>query len=238
MDITKEVKEVIKILEEILKESSRIDSESLEDDSGGHTKEIAENAQERTLVLAVGHSRELDAGAVAYDGETYEWHYNTDLAQKIKEYLPKHINTTIINSYEGDSYTESMRWLKRTVDPLNADLVCELHFNSFSNPNVSGHEMLYWNSSSKGLIAASNINDAMNKDFPSNTDRGVKNVYHGERGAGFLFGPNAPCVIIEPFFGSNPDEWKAFGETETTFNTLAKTLARGISITLSYSTPY
>ena len=235
MDIKDELTEAIRLLESI---RSRIDSESLSDNSGGHTPKISKSAQERTLVLAVGHSRELDAGAVAFDDETYEWHYNTKLAKKIKEYLPKHINTTIINSYEGDSYTESMRWLKKTVDPLNADLVCELHFNSFSNPNVNGHEMLYWNSSSKGLIAASNINDAMNEDFPGNTDRGVKKVTHGERGAGFLYGPKAPCVIIEPFFGSNPDEWKAFGETETTFNALAKTLARGISITLSYSKPY
>jgi len=235
MDIKDELTEAIRLLESI---RSRIDSESLSDNSGGHTPKISKSAQERTLVLAVGHSRELDAGAVAYDGETYEWHYNTTLSQKIADYLPKHINTTIINHYEGDSYTESMRWLKKTVDPLNADLVCELHFNSFSNPNVNGHEMLYWNSSSKGLIAASNINDAMNEDFPENTDRGVKKVTHGERGAGFLYGPKAPCVIIEPFFGSNPDEWKAFGETETTFNALAKTLARGISITLSYSKPY
>ena len=235
MDIKDELNEAIRLLERI---RTRIDSESLLGDSGGHTQEIPKDAQERNLVLAVGHSRELDSGAVAYDGETYEWHYNTQLAQKISEYLPSHINTTIINYYEGDSSTESMRWLKRTVDPLNAALVCELHFNSFSSPKVKGHEMLYWRTSSKGLIAASNINDAMNEDFPGNKDRGLKDVYHGMRGAGFLSGPKAPCVIIEPFFGSNPDEWNAFGETESTFNALAKTLARGISITLSYSVSY
>lgn len=230
MDIKEQLAEVIRILGEI---RSRIDSESLSDNSGGKAQEISKNAQERILVLAVGHSRELDAGAVAYDRETYEWHYNTKLAKKIKEYLPDHIQTTIINHYEGNSYTESMRWLKKTVDPLNADLLCELHFNSFSNPNVNGHEMLHWHSSLKGSVAATNLNNAMKKAFPENTDRGVKKVTHGERGAGFLCGPKAPCVILEPFFGSNPDEWEAFGETEETFNALAKTLARGISITLS-----
>lgn len=230
MDIKEQLAEVIRILGEI---RSRIDSESLSDNSGGKAQEISKNAQERILVLAVGHSRELDAGAVAYDRETYEWHYNTKLAKKIKEYLPDHIHTTIINHYEGNSYTESMRWLKKTVDPLNADLLCELHFNSFSNPNVNGHEMLHWHSSLKGSVAATNLNNAMKKAFPENTDRGVKKVTHGERGAGFLCGPKAPCVILEPFFGSNPDEWEAFGETEETFNALAKTLARGISITLS-----
>lgn len=230
MDIKEQLAEVIRILGEI---RSRIDSESLSDNSGGKAQEISKNAQDRILVLAVGHSRELDAGAVAYDRETYEWHYNTKLAKKIKEYLPDHIQTTIINHYEGNSYTESMRWLKKTVDPLNADLLCELHFNSFSNPNVNGHEMLHWHSSLKGSVAATNLNNAMKKAFPENTDRGVKKVTHGERGAGFLCGPKAPCVILEPFFGSNPDEWEAFGETEETFNALAKTLARGISITLS-----
>ena len=230
MDIKEQLAEVMRILGEI---RSRIDSESLSDNSGGKAQEISKNAQDRILVLAVGHSRELDAGAVAYDRETYEWHYNTKLAKKIKEYLPDHIQTTIINHYEGNSYTESMRWLKKTVDPLNADLLCELHFNSFSNPNVNGHEMLHWHSSLKGSVAATNLNNAMKKAFPENTDRGVKKVTHGERGAGFLCGPKAPCVILEPFFGSNPDEWEAFGETEETFNALAKTLARGISITLS-----
>lgn len=235
MDIKDELNEAIRLLEEI---RSRIDSESLLDDSGGHTQEIPKDAQERNLVLAVGHSRDLDVGAVACDGETHEWDYNTKLAKKIKEYLPKHINTTIIQHYQGKSYTESMRWLSKTVDPLNADLVCELHFNSYNDPNVSGHEMLYWRKSSKSLVAASNINEALNEDFPGNKDRGLKDIYHGMRGAGFLSGPKAPCVIIEPFFGSNPDEWNAFGETESTFNALAKTLARGISVTLSYSVPY
>ena len=234
MDIKDEITEAIRLLEGI---RSRIDSESLLKDSGGHTQETSKNAQKRNLVLAVGHSRELDSGAVAYDGETYEWQYNTKLAHKIAEYLPDHINTTVINSYDGQSYTESMKWLKRTVDPLNADLVCELHFNSYSNTHPKGHEMLHWYSSMKGLIAATNLSDAMKEAFPNNTNRGVKGVKHGMRGAGFLSGPKAPCVIIEPFFGSNPDEWKAFGETETTFNTLAKTLAQGIAITLSYSTP-
>jgi len=39
-------------------------------------------------------------------------------------------------------------------------------------------------------------------------------------------------VILEPFFGSNNPEWEFFISEEGT-DTLAKTLAKGIAITLS-----
>lgn len=225
------IEKAITILQGILDKSHRSDSESLLEPWASFIREPLEMPRERNLVLAVGHSRENDHGAVGYDNETYEWHYNSKLAYLIADYLPRHIKTTIINHYEGDTYTESMEWLTDAVDPLNADLVCELHFNSYNEPSVNGYEMLYWYNSKKGQKAANTLIESMRQDFPDRTCRGSKAITHGERGAGFLSGPKAPCVILEPFFGSNPQEWMLFSELEQ--KSLAKTLARGIAITLS-----
>lgn len=233
MDMTtnEEIKQAITILQGILDKSHRSDSESLLGSPAGDTPKTPKEAQERNLVLAVGHSREGDHGALGYDKETHEWHYNSKLAYMIADSLPRHIKTTVINHYEGDSYNEAMTWLKGHVDPLNADLVCELHFNSYDTPNVHGYEMLYWHSSKNGRKAANNLIDAMRTDWPERLNRGAKGVASGGRGAGFLKGPKAPCVILEPFFGTNPREWLLFSELET--EALAKTLARGIAVTLS-----
>ena len=233
MDLRREtIGEIMEMLQEMRDSGTRMRSESLLDATEGHAKKAAEKVTKRTLVLAVGHSRENDLGALGADGEAYEWHYNSKLAYKIATALPMHIKTTVINHYEGDTYSESMRWLKGKVDPLHADLVCELHFNSSINPKANGYEMLHWHSSKKGREAADNLIDAMSKGYPDRTNRGAKGVAKGGRGAGFLKGPKAPCVILEPFFGSNNPEWEFFISEEGT-DTLAKTLAKGIAITLS-----
>jgi len=233
MDLRREtIGEIMEMLQEMRDSGTRMRSESLLGKTEGHTQESTEKVTERNLVLAVGHSRENDLGAVGADKETYEWHYNSKLAYKIATALPSHIKTTVINHYEGDTYSESMRWLKGKVDPLNAHLVCELHFNSSVNPKANGYEMLHWHSSTKGREAADNLIDAMSKGYRDRTNRRAKGVTKGGRGAGFLKGPNAPCVILEPFFGSNKPEWEFF-ISEQGMDKLAKTLAQGIAITLS-----
>jgi len=221
MDINT-VNEIITMLEEYRDSGLRMDSERVLEAPLGEPRK-------QRLVLAVGHSRAKDNGAVGLDGVTSEWAYNRALAHFINLYLDESIDVTIVDVYKGDSYGDAMMNLKLAVDPLKADLVVELHFNSFSDPNANGYEALYWHTSLRGRTAADAFIDVFETCFPDNLNRGAKPVTDtNQRGARFLKTLKAPCVILEPFFGSNPKEWEMFNDTHGK-QQLGKTIATGIN---------
>lgn len=221
MDINT-VNEIITMLEEYRDSGLRMDSERVLESPLGEPRK-------QRLVLAVGHSRAKDNGAIGLDGVTSEWTYNRALAHFINLYLDESIDVTIVDVYKGDSYGDAMMNLKLAVDPLKADLVVELHFNSFSDPNANGYEALYWHTSLRGRTAADAFIDVFETCFPDNLNRGVKPVTDtNQRGARFLRTLEAPCVILEPFFGSNPKEWEMFNDTHGK-QQLGKTIATGIN---------
>ena len=206
MDI-KTVNDIIAMLEEYRDSGLRMDSERVLDGPVGEPRK-------QRLVLAVGHSRANDKGAVGWDGNLTEWAYNRTLAHFINLYLDESIDVTIIDKYQGDSYTEAMANLKRSVDPLGADLVVELHFNAYKSQEANGYEALYWHSSKHGKQAADAFIDSMESAFPNNLNRGPKAIKdNSKRGSQFLRMLKAPCVILEPFFGTNKKEWSMFQES-------------------------
>jgi len=221
MDINT-VNEIITMLEEYRDSGLRMDSERVLESPLGEPRK-------QRLVLAVGHSRAKDNGAMGLDGVTSEWTYNRALAHFINLYLDESIDVTIVDVYKGDSYGEAMMNLKLAVDPLKADLVVELHFNSFSDPTANGYEALYWHSSRRGRAAAESFIEVFETCFPDNLKRGAKPITDtNQRGARFLKALKAPCVILEPFFGSNPQEWTMFNDTHGK-QQLGKTIATSIN---------
>lgn len=222
MDI-KTVNDIIAMLEEYRDSGLRMDSERVLEGPVGEPRK-------QRLVLAVGHSRPNDKGAVSWDETHTEWAYNRTLAHFINLYLHEDIDVTIIDKYHGDSYTESMANLKLGVDPLGADLVVELHFNAFSDPKANGYEALYWHTSQHGKQAAEAFIESMDSAFPNNTNRGTKAIKeNNERGARFLRMLKAPCVILEPFFGTNKREWEMFQESSYGKQQLGKAIALSIN---------
>jgi N-acetylmuramoyl-L-alanine amidase len=220
------INEIIRMLEEHRDSGLRMDSERLLTSPLGETPE-------KHLVLAVGHSRPGDQGASSWDGTSTEWQYNQTLAHLIHIYLKETIKVTIIDSYEGYSYNEAMAYLKGIVDPLKADLVVELHFNSYKHPDAHGFETLYWHTSKQGKLAATSLCNSLNKAFPHNLNRGAKEISNPTRGSRFLRILKAPCVILEPFFGSNQKEWEMF-KSNTGQKSLAKAIASGINECFSH----
>ena len=222
MDI-KTVNDIIAMLEEYRDSGLRMDSERVLEGPVGEPRK-------QRLVLAVGHSRPNDKGAVSWDETHTEWAYNRTLAHFINLYLHEDIDVTIIDKYHGDSYTEAMANLKLGVDPHDALLVVELHFNAFSDPKANGYEALYWHTSQHGKQAAEAFIESMDSAFPNNTNRGTKAIKeNNERGARFLRMLKAPCVILEPFFGTNKREWEMFQESSYGKQQLGKAIALSIN---------
>lgn len=164
------------------------------------------------VALCVGHSRRIggrvEGGAVSV-GNVSEHSYNKDLAEKIKHWLDEFgIPSIIVSNYAGSGYTAAQKWLAGYLKEEGVTAAVELHFNSSDNPTATGHEWLFWASSSKGRILAKELDASMLEMFPDFKQRGIKPRGSGDRGAEFLKLTHCPSVIAEPFFGSNREDWE------------------------------
>lgn len=163
------------------------------------------------IAIGVGHSRKIknriDGGAVSVEGVN-EWEYNRELAEKVEQELELLGHQVAIwDSYEGDGYESSMRWLADEIEEWGADAAIELHFNA-ATPDAHGHEWLYWHSSDLGMLLAASVNAKMIDEIPDLRIRGIKPKRSGDRGSAFLRFTHCPALITEPFFGSNGDDWQ------------------------------
>ncbi len=163
------------------------------------------------LALCVGHSRKIngrtEGGAVSVAGVN-EWAYNSELARLILDHLSEMgIEAFIVSEYQGNGYTAAQKWLASYIKSRGATVAVEAHFNSSDNPSATGHETLFWASSVKGRQLAKDVDSAMLEMFPDFKQRGIKPKGSGDRGAEFLKLTSCPSIILEPFFGSNPEDW-------------------------------
>ena len=147
------------------------------------------------ICLVVGH-RKSSQGAVNKNQNITEFRYNNKLAAEISS-LCKH--TCFI--LHRDDNTDGYKNLPAKVNEFDCDLIISLHCNAF-NSVARGHEVLYWNTSSKGKEYALKLNSSIQRALGT-PDRGIKPKYPGDRGATILQKTKSPCVLLEPFFIDN-----------------------------------
>ena len=146
---------------------------------------------------------------MTHDGAMNEWTWNTGLAELISKNLhAAGVKSVIISKYEGSGYTSAQRWLAGHLKSIGATAAIELHFNASDSLTASGHEWLYWSTSTRGKPLAASLNAEMSLSVPEIKSRGAKPRFHGDRGAEFLKLTHCPAVIAEPFFGSSESDWK------------------------------
>lgn len=181
--------------------------------------------QKKHVAICVGHSRAGDKGAANVLG-IYEWHFNKPLADRVAELIRDsgHM-ASIISRYAGNSYGTAMVDVAKQLKTICADVALELHFNSASSASATGFEFLCWHSSKRSNALATSMQEAFQKAFPDQRDRGVKLNTPVDRGSRFLQETHCPAVICEPFFGSNPKDTAFFYEHR---EELAKAYADGI----------
>lgn len=164
----------------------------------------------RKIAICVGHSRKGDAGASSV-GCVSEWEYNQPIAKALVDTLKAagH-DARLYDTYGGASYTSAVNWLADKLKSDGAEFAVELHFNA-AGPTAAGYEYLYWHASAAGKNLAQAFLDAHRKALPQFQNRGIKLRTASDRGAFYLQRMPCPAIILEPFFGSNPDEWKFYG---------------------------
>lgn len=176
------------------------------------------------IAICVGHSRG-DGGAVSVGGVN-EWHYNKALGKLILADLrDRGFEAMLIDRYAQASYGRAMDLLAQSLRGYGVTVAVELHFNAADTAKATGHEWLYWKTSVPGRALAQCQDRRMGEAFPQHKRRGLKAISNSDRGGMFLKKMHCPAVICEPFFGTNPDDWKLATEQRSE---LAKVITDGI----------
>lgn len=149
------------------------------------------------IAIVVGHNARAQGAVRVTDGKT-EYHWNTDLAELIRDHDPDSIR--IFRRVHQGSYSREIDRVYSEVDKWGADCSVELHFNSASS---SAHGCETLSSGTKGSLALAGHIQTRMKAALGARDRGVKTVSKGGRGGRSLWAGQSPAALIEPYFGSH-----------------------------------
>lgn len=179
------------------------------------------------IVIAVGHSRRGDNGAVSVGGAVSEFQYNRGVAALLKRELDVlEIPNVVLDEFDSSSYSEWVEHVAEQCRRLDATLGLELHFNSAS-AGAKGHEFLYYHRSSASKELARAVASAFQERWIQSEARRDNGIYPKTGGRGYTMLRDTPCpfIICEPFFGSNALEWGVFHDAEAS---LAEVYAEAI----------
>lgn len=172
----------------------------------------------KKAAIVVGHSQ-TSQGAVNPETGKTEWQFNNEIAQMVKDKLLPHPSIHPIIVYRNHGYAK----LPYEINELQPDAILSLHANAF-NRYASGCEVLYYHKSERGKkfaeIVLRNIHSVL-----FNTNRGIRPKTSEDRGGYLLKLTNAPCVIAEPFF---IDNYEDFMKAEHSKGALADAYAKSI----------
>ena len=169
--------------------------------------------------LVVGH-RESSQGAVSVGGVS-EWEFNRLMAESIATAVSDVDIVVVYRDDRGDG--EDYNRLPGKINALNPDFVVSMHFNSVDFV-ATGSEVLHYPGSTDGRRLAQLLLREF-VDALGLPNRGLKPRGRNERGGTLLAGTSAPCVLGEPFFGSNRRDWQRASERT---DLLARAYARAI----------
>lgn len=154
-------------------------------------KKYSSSLKGKLIAIEAGHGG-IDSGAVGKKG-TFEKHLALSTSQYLKEELLSR-GARVIMCRESDVFM-SLNSRVIMANKNRADLYISVHYNSFTNRNISGTETYYFKS--KDYWAANYVHKAMVKTL-RRTDRGLRKVplYVLKR-------TSMPAILIEPVFLSN-----------------------------------
>ena len=159
------------------------------------------------VAIVVGH-QESNQGAVTVSGLS-EWSYNLPVANALSAILTSENKDLGISSVV--MHPDVPHYQKpKLVNAEAPDLCIELHFNSADSAQATGTEVLFWKGSKKGELFSGILQKSLIVSMGLK-DRGIKPIASkAERGGTILSEVKAPCVIVEPFFGSNKHDVALF----------------------------
>lgn len=190
--------------------------------------------QTPTFVVDAGHGGE-DGGAVAGDG-TVESTVNLAVAQRVNDLLrfcgaqTKMTRTSDRSTYSGEQKTihaKKVSDLKNRVTLVNEtenSILVSIHQNCLpSAPRVHGAQVFY-NTAGGAEALAANVQAALNRSVNPGNEKHMKKI---SPSIYLMKHVNAPAVLIECGFLSNPSETAALQQPDYQLK-LASAIAAGV----------
>lgn len=175
------------------------------------------------VCIDIGHCPSAP-GAENRNYHISEYRFWSTYAPRLANYLRGYGHDAVIVNREMDGGGTGMTACVRTCNEANADIIVALHANAY-NGKASGTETLYWHTSPRGKRLAQCIQAQMVKALGL-PDRGIKPITGTERGGAQLRETVAPCVIVEPFFIDNDNDYETALEQAAN---LCRAIAVGIA---------
>jgi N-acetylmuramoyl-L-alanine amidase len=151
----------------------------------------------KKCALVIGHKK-ASSGAVNKESGVSEFEFNDRLSVDIESNIE---DVTVQRIYRR-TYQE----LPGDINAYEPDFIISLHCNAYDK-NTSGTEVLYYHRSmpSKKIaeILLKHLVEGLN--LPN---RGIKARNSEDRGGYLLRYTAAPCIIAEPFFIDNDDDYR------------------------------
>lgn len=162
------------------------------------------------LCVMVGHNRK-ESGAYCKELDMTENKFGRLVAADL---LESGIDVDVLTRryVQGRGYSTEMNEELAMVNAGGYDLCIELHFNSASNPEARGCEVLAYDKSSKGREYGIKFCQELNKltGIPIRRGNGIVPITSkNDRGGVGIMGSKCPYILIEPFFCSNAEDSKS-----------------------------
>lgn len=174
------------------------------------------------IVLDVGHCASAPGAVNSHYGIS-EYQFWKTFAPRIARYLQDLGHDPVIVNRQINGGGTGMTACVKACNAQNGDIIVALHANAY-NGHASGTEVLYWYNSPRGQRLASCLQARLVKALGL-PDRGIKPIRGDERGGAQLRGTVAPCVIVEPYFIDNGEDYETALEYA---DALCRAIATGI----------
>lgn len=185
---------------------------------------VAEKTDSVQVVLDPGHGGR-DPGKVGVNGEE-EKQINLEIAYELKEYLEqKGISVELTRNDDerlGETQREDLEKRAALIDVCKPVLAVSIHQNSFSDQNVKGAQIFYYEHSDEAKKAAEIIQNRLKEKNGEQTREMKSNSSYY-----LLKNTRYPVVIIECGFLSCPEEAQMLSDPEYQAE-LAETFGTGI----------
>lgn len=195
---------------------------------------LSNRVYQSTVIVDAGHGGE-DGGAVGIDG-TNEKDINLDIALKLEKILSFYgFNVIMTRTEDVMTCDEGLSTLReRKVSDIhnrfdiieaNPDSIfVSIHQNKFEDPNQNGTQVFYSGNNEKSKLLAESIQASVVSVLQTGNKRVVK---RSGSGIYLLYHAQAPAVLVECGFISNPDEVKKLNDNTYRMKT-AMLIADGI----------
>lgn len=164
------------------------------------------------LAVVIGHNA-LSTGAMAVAPiSRSEFAFNGVVAKHMKRHAD-HYNLVveIFRREAVGSYSKEIRAVYDEVAAWGAQATIELHFNSYETTST-GTTVLHARSDAAGHAHAKAVQKSVVALLGLH-DRGLSPLDPGDRGAGSVYAlADTASILVEPFFGSNPDDCTRMAE--------------------------